>query len=52
MSLLLAGSPTCSALLPYGDEMNFVEDDEGLYVNDDGDGDEDDFKDIEEDIMY
>ena len=48
MSLILAGSPSCSALLPYGDEKNFVEDDE--VDEDDGDDDEDD-EDDEEDIM-
>ena len=47
MSLLLAGSPTCSALLPYGDEKKFGDDGEEDEDDDDDYGDEDD----EEDIM-
>ena len=46
VSLLLAGSPTCSALLPYGDEKNFVEDDE------EGEDDDEDDYDDEDDEEY
>ena len=47
LSLILAGSPTCSALLPYGDEKNFGEDDE----EDEDDEDDEDDEENEEDIM-